>query len=154
MVVDLRDSNLDPVTCRGECLVGGGMRDVKVVVTNVTNGKQEKTFVGVDAIGLEVNFHQSVVAAIKRSFPVLNKEAHSVIEGGYDEIDSHVMGSKIQSKVILEGRVETISVSAVLLPSLSALYRVRVVFYSVVALVMQVACDRWSACCLALIWKK
>jgi hypothetical protein len=128
LALTVADSRLN---AKGECLVGGGMRDVKVVVTNVTNGKQEKTFVGVDAIGLEVNFHQSVVAAIKRSFPVLNKEAHSVIEGGYDEIDSHVMGSKIQSKVILEGRVETISVSAVLLPSLSALYRMERLLFGV-----------------------
>ena len=53
-------------------------------------------------------------------------------ECGYDEIDSPVMDSKIHSKVILEGRVEAISVSAVLLPSLSASYRVQPVFNSTI----------------------
>ena len=55
---------------------------MKVVVTNVMNGKWKQTVVGVDAIGLDVNFQQSVVAlhsAINRSFPMLNKEAQSMM---------------------------------------------------------------------------
>ena len=68
---------------RGSTLVVVDVENTQVVVTNVANGKWQQTVVGVDTVGVDINFLQSVVAlhtAIDRSFPMLNREAQSMMD--------------------------------------------------------------------------